>query len=53
MSRWTVISQVDELVAIMGEPAARARNKSRQALLDVDRDWLASSPLCIMATAGR
>ena len=52
MSRWTVISQVDELVAIMGEPAARARNKSRQALLDVDRDWLASSPFCIMATAG-
>lgn len=52
MSRWTVISQVDELVAIMGEPAARARNKSRQLLLDVDRDWLASSPFCILATAG-
>jgi len=52
MSRWTVVSKVDELVAIMGEPAARARNKSRQALLDVDRDWLASSPFCILATAG-
>lgn len=52
MSRWTVVSQVDELVAIMGEPAARARTKSRQALLDVDRDWLASSPFCILATAG-
>lgn len=52
MSRWTVVSQVDELVAIMGEPAARARNKSRQRLLDVDRHWLASSPFCILATAG-
>lgn len=52
MSRWTVVSQVDELVAIMGEPAARARNKSRQLLLDVDRNWLASSPFCILATAG-
>lgn len=52
MSRWTVVSQVDEFVAIMGEPAARARNKSRQLLLDVDRDWLASSPFCILATAG-
>lgn len=52
MSRWTVVSQIDELGAIMGEPAARARNKSRQALLDVDRDWLASSPFCILATAG-
>lgn len=52
MSRWTVLSRVDELVAIMGEPAARARTKSRQALLDVDRQWLASSPFCILATAG-
>jgi len=52
MSRWTVVSKVDELVAIMGEPGARARNKSRQALLDVDREWLASSPFCILATAG-
>ncbi len=52
MSRSTVISHVDELVAILGEPAARARNKTRQLLLDVDRDWLASSPFCILATAG-
>jgi PPOX class probable FMN-dependent enzyme len=52
MSRWTVVTQVDELVAILGEPAARARTKSRPALLDVDRDWLAASPFCILATAG-
>lgn len=51
MSRWTVVSQVEELVAILGEPAARARTKSRPALLDVDRDWLAASPFCILATA--
>lgn len=46
-----MVSQVDELVAILGEPAARARTKGRPALLDVDRDWLAASPFCILATA--
>jgi PPOX class probable FMN-dependent enzyme len=52
MSQWTEITKVDELVAVMGEPAARARDKSREALLDVDRDWLAASPFCILATSG-
>jgi len=48
---WTEISSPDELVALLGEPAPRARDKSRPALLDVDRDWLAASPFCVMATA--
>ncbi|NYG06777.1 hypothetical protein BJ986_001264 [Phycicoccus badiiscoriae] len=52
MSRSAAVSNVDELVAVLGEPAARARDKSRQALLEVDRDWLAASPFCILATAG-
>lgn len=52
MSRWASVSTVDELVAVLGEPAARARDKSRQALLEVDRDWLAASTFCILATAG-
>ena len=51
MDDWTEISSPDELVALLGEPAPRARDKSRPALLDVDRDWLAASPFCVMATA--
>ncbi|GEP37621.1 phosphohydrolase [Nocardioides psychrotolerans] len=48
---WTEIATVDELVDLLGEPNARAAGKGRAALLDVDRDWLAASPYCVMATA--
>ncbi len=48
---WTEISSVDELVDLLGEPNARARDKGRTALLDVDRAWLAASPFCILATS--
>lgn len=51
MNDWTLISTADELSALLGEPSARARDKSRQALLEVDRDWLAASPFCLLATA--
>jgi PPOX class probable FMN-dependent enzyme len=47
---WTEISNVDELVALLGEPGQRARDKVRTALLDVDRDWLAATPFCVLAT---
>jgi len=47
----TDITTVDELVALLGEPNARARDKGRPELLDVDRDWLAATPFCVMATA--
>jgi PPOX class probable FMN-dependent enzyme len=40
-----------ELRALLGEPAARAASKERTALLPVDRDWLARSPLCLLATS--
>lgn len=39
------------LVALLGEPAPRARDKARTALLDVDRAWLAAAPFCVLATA--
>jgi len=42
---------VDELVHVIGEPAQRARDKGREALLEVDRDWLAASPFCVLATS--
>ncbi|CAB4708769.1 MAG: pyridoxamine 5'-phosphate oxidase family protein [Actinobacteria bacterium] len=48
---WTEVGSTDELVALLGEPNDRAATKSRPALLDVDRDWLAASPFCVMATA--
>ncbi|MFA6575908.1 MAG: MSMEG_1061 family FMN-dependent PPOX-type flavoprotein [Nocardioides sp.] len=48
---WTEITTTDELVGLLGEPNERAANKGRTALLDVDRDWLAASPFCVMATS--
>lgn len=51
VSDWTEIADVEALVALLGEPNARARDKGRQALLEVDRQWLAASPFCVMATA--
>ena len=46
-----MITSLDDLVALLGEPSERAANKSRPALLDIDRDWLAATPFCVMATA--
>jgi PPOX class probable FMN-dependent enzyme len=48
---WASIETVDELVGLLGEPNQRARDKGRDRLLDVDRDWLAASPFCVLATA--
>jgi PPOX class probable FMN-dependent enzyme len=48
---WTTVGSVDELVALLGEPSERAATKSRPALLDVDRAWLAASPFCVIADA--
>jgi PPOX class probable FMN-dependent enzyme len=48
---WTTIDTVDELVALVGVPQERAANKGRAALLAVDRDWLAATPFCVIATA--
>lgn len=48
----TEIGSVDELVALLGEPMPRVRDKVRTSLLDVDRAWLSASPFCVMATSG-
>jgi hypothetical protein len=45
------IDTVDELVALVGLPGERAANKGRTALLPVDRDWLAATPFCVIATS--
>ena len=49
---WQQITDVDTLVALLGEPIPRVRDKVRTTLNELDRDWLAASPFCVMATAG-
>ncbi|RNL65016.1 pyridoxamine 5'-phosphate oxidase family protein [Nocardioides marmoriginsengisoli] len=51
MDTWTEITDLESLVALIGEPLARTRDKARPALTDLDRDWLAASPFCVMATS--
>jgi PPOX class probable FMN-dependent enzyme len=48
---WTTIDSVEALVGIIGTPLERVANKGRPALVALDRDWLAASPFCVMATA--
>ena len=48
---WTEVTTADELVGLLGEPLPRVRDKARPALADRDRDWLAASPFCVVATA--
>ena len=47
----TEITTLDELVGLLGEPLPRVRDKARPALVERDRDWLAASPFCVVATA--
>ncbi|MEU7756452.1 pyridoxamine 5'-phosphate oxidase family protein [Micromonospora sp. NPDC049101] len=46
------ITSHEELRELLGEPTARAANKERQRLHERDREWLAASPFCLLATAG-
>jgi PPOX class probable FMN-dependent enzyme len=48
---WTEISTLDELVDLVGEPTERVRSKGRDRLLKIDRDWLAATPFCVLATS--
>lgn len=48
---WIPIDDLDALVALIGVPLPRTRDKARPALTDLDRDWLAASPFCVMATS--
>jgi uncharacterized protein len=46
------ITDMAELRELYGLPHQRAATKERTALHSVDRDWLAASPFCLIATAG-
>ena len=45
------ITSEEQLRALLGEPMPQALAKERTALADVDRDWLAASPFCLVATS--
>jgi uncharacterized protein len=44
------IGSMDELRDLLGWPAGRAVTKERTRLLPADREWLATSPFCVLAT---
>ncbi len=48
---WTEISTLEELVDLVGTPHERAATKGRPALLEIDREWLAATPFCVLATS--
>ncbi|MFH8572172.1 pyridoxamine 5'-phosphate oxidase family protein [Streptomyces sp. NPDC017993] len=45
------ISSEAELRELIGEPTAHAANKTRDRLHALDRQWLARSPFCLIATS--
>ena len=45
------ISSEAELRDLLGEPAGRAVTKERTRLHERDKEWLAASPFCLIATA--
>ncbi len=46
-----ITSEADLREALGGEPNLRARTKERARLHEIDRQWLAASPFCLIATA--
>ena len=40
-----------DLVGLVGEPLPRVADKARSALHELDREWLAASPFCLIGTA--
>ncbi|SCF02389.1 hypothetical protein GA0070558_1219 [Micromonospora haikouensis] len=46
------ITSHEELRELLGAPMPRAVTKERRALHERDRQWLAASPFCLVATAG-
>jgi uncharacterized protein len=48
----TEITSAVELREMLGSPSLRSATKERTRLHEVDREWLAISPFCVIATAG-
>jgi len=47
----TPITSVAELEALVGTPQGAALRKTRHRLHDLDRQWIAATPLCFVATS--
>jgi PPOX class probable FMN-dependent enzyme len=45
------ITTYDELREVVPQPLAAAAGKVRKELVDLDRQWLAASPFCLVATS--
>jgi PPOX class probable FMN-dependent enzyme len=48
---FTTVDTVEQLVELLGEPTGAVTAKERSALSDIDRDWLAATPFCVLATS--
>lgn len=48
---WREITDADQLVALLGRPLPKVADKVRTSLHELDRQWLAASPFCLVATA--
>src|SRR3954451_2591874 len=46
------VSTLAELLDLLGEPLPRVAHKDRPRLGDIERQWLAASPFCLIATSG-
>ena len=45
------ITSIDELTTLVGEPIRRVAEKVRPTLHELDRQWLAASPFCLIGTS--
>lgn len=45
------IATAEQLRALVGEPLPRVRDKVRTSLHELDRDWIAASPFCVVSTS--
>ncbi|GLZ80333.1 phosphohydrolase [Actinorhabdospora filicis] len=51
MGEYAEITSVEEFRELHGLPQGRAVAKEHHRLFDVDREWLAASPFCLIATS--
>jgi uncharacterized protein len=51
MNKSMEITTEEELRELLGEPSGRAVTKERTRLHEIDRQWLAASPFCVIATS--
>jgi PPOX class probable FMN-dependent enzyme len=50
-ANYVEVADEAELRELLGQPGARTLGKERSALCETDRDWLAASPFCLIATS--